>query len=198
MIRRLAALISPAVAVAAVIGGPGIANASTTHCLQGATSTCITVRSSGATHFINVTGTSGNDTILFKILPPPTVHDLPSIGVTDAGGVHTFNTNIGIFLDNVITVNGVNGNDTISLAGLNSTGRIYSKATLQSGRGNSNLTASNQGENVLIGGPGQNFLSACNGRFGVGTVQGSGKDTAQVDDKDKVTGVTKTLPCPKV
>jgi hypothetical protein len=188
-IPRLAALIAAAVA-AVLSGGSGVAHASPGHCLQSGICITVTTKPLSATHFIDVTGTPGNDNVQFTLIPAFGNNSLPHIGVNG------FDTQVDAFRDTVITVNGLNGNDTISLAGLNTVGtgfiRIYTKATLESGRGNSTLIAANSGDNVLIGGPGHNLLLARNGRADI--VQGSGQDTAQVDKIDKVTGVVKFLP----
>ncbi|MBV9414985.1 MAG: hypothetical protein JO363_08420, partial [Solirubrobacterales bacterium] len=170
-------------ASAAVLqGGPGVAHASAAgHCLS--SGVCINVTTLGAKHFIDVTGTPGNDNIQFKTITAFGNNSLPHLGVNG------FDTGIDEFDDTFITVNGVAGNDTISLAGLNTVPftrfgvnpKVYTKATLRSGRGNSTLIAANSASdtNVLIAGPGQNVLLARNGR--VDTVEGAGHDTAQVD-----------------
>ena len=185
----VALAVGPAGSAASVLdGGPSVAHASAGgHCLP--SGTCIKVTTQGANHFINVTGTPGNDNIQFKTITAFGNNNLPDIGVNG------FDTGISEFGQTYITANGLGGNDTISLAGLNSSFRgVYTKATLISGRGNSTLIAANSasGTNVLVAGPGQNLLLARNGR--ADTVQGAGHDTAQVDKIDKVTGVTKFLP----
>ncbi|MFF3061649.1 hypothetical protein [Streptomyces sp. NPDC057909] len=200
-IPRLAALI-PAVAAAAVLAVPAAAQASTSVRTLPSGIT-VNVTTQGVDHFINVTGTSGNNKILFKLIPATSNISMPHIGVTD--GVTTFDTKvdaIGTTGNTVITVNGVSGNDTINLAGLNTVPfvrgqlppRVYKQATLKSGPGNSTLIAANSGANVLVGGPGTNFLNTCNGRAG-DVIHGSGNDTAQADKSDTLTGVTKLLSC---
>ena len=202
-IARLAALVPVAAAAMAIAGGAGIAHASAGHCL--ASGICIKVTPESilsADNHIDVTGTPGNDNIQFTGVTVLNAGDgLPDIAVNG------FDTHISEFGTGptFITVNGLGGNDTISLAGLNQVPlpdpfvrgktflpQVYTTATLQSGRGNSTLIASNGGDNVLIGGPGHNLLLARNGRADI--VKGSGNDTAQVDQIDKVTGVTKFLP----
>jgi hypothetical protein len=94
--------------------------------------------------FINVTGTPGNDNIKFKTLTAFGNNNLPDIGVNG------FDTRISKFGNAYITANGLGGNDTISLVGLNSSFRgVYTKATLISGRGNSMLIAANSASDTV-------------------------------------------------
>ncbi|MCX5233506.1 hypothetical protein [Streptomyces sp. NBC_00233] len=199
-LSRFAVLV-PTVAAAAVLAVPTAHAATVARTLP--SGVAIKVTTQGVDHFIDVTGTAGDNKILLKIIPATGNISAPHIGVTD--GVTTFDTKVNTFGTTgktVITVNGVSGNDTISLAGLNTVpfvrGQlpplVYKQATLRTGPGNSTLTAANSGTNLLIAGTGTNLLNTCNGRAG-DTVRGDGNDTAQADSQDTRTGITTLLSC---
>jgi hypothetical protein len=200
-----AATSAPAAVLADSHGLPGASSAASgATCLPGS-NVCITVTNPvlTATHLINVTAPSGT-TVLFKIIPAFGNNNLSTIGVSD--GHTTFNTNVDLFGDDRITVQG-GSNVNVSLAGLNTTpfgnsnipARAYNSAVINAG-GTSTLTASNSGDNTLVVGPGgPNLLVDCNAvAAGHNTLQGDGSNTAaKVGDKsDTVTGVTKLLSCP--
>ncbi|MFI9825892.1 hypothetical protein ACIHFC_36870 [Streptomyces sp. NPDC052013] len=189
--RRAVLFPAAATAAAAILAGPGVAHAQTV-CPGGI---CITANPTSATKTVKVTGTPGNDTIRFTIVPAVDNNHSATIGVNG------FNTNVALFQGAVITVDGVSGSDDINLAGLKtvplkpgqSAPRAYAKATVRTGTGNSTITLANSGSNEINAGPGKNLLFARNGRADI--INGSGNDTAQVDKTEtKVTGVTKFLP----
>ncbi|MFI9825901.1 hypothetical protein ACIHFC_36945 [Streptomyces sp. NPDC052013] len=187
------AILVPAVAAAAaaVLAGPGVAHAQTV-CPGGI---CITADPTSATKTVKVTGTAGNDTIRFTIVPAVDNNHSATIGVNG------FNTRVAIFVGAIITVDGVSGSDNINLAGLNTVPlkpgqpapRAYAKATVRTGTGNSTISLANSGSNEINAGPGKNLLLARNGRADI--INGSGNNTAQVDKiETKITDVTKFLP----
>ena len=153
---------------------------------------CFTKTFKGATKIITVTGTAGNDKIVLSNVAAFGNNSLPSIAVN---GVKT---NVSSTHDAVLVVNGLGGDDQISMPTLSGTNGfvLYGSATLDGGAGNDTITGANRadvliggaGHDVLDGGAGNDQLRALDGEADV-LHGGLGTDSALKDAVDKADGV---------
>jgi Ca2+-binding RTX toxin-like protein len=188
----LAAILSAAAtaAIAALTLTPGANAAVKPTCAKDGV--CFTKTFKGATKIITVTGTAGNDKIVLSNIAAFGNNSLPTIGVN---GVKT---NVSSTHDAVLVVNGLGGDDQISMPTLSGTNGfvLYGSATLDGGAGNDVITGANRadiliggaGRDVLDGGAGNDQLRALDGEADV-LHGGLGTDSAQRDAIDLLDGV---------
>jgi Ca2+-binding RTX toxin-like protein len=156
---------------------------------------CFTKTVKGATKVITVTGTSGNDKIVLSNVAAFGNNSLPTIGV------NSVKTNVDSSHNAVLVVNGLGGDDQISMPTLSGTNGfvLYGSATLDGGAGNDVITAANRadtliggaGRDTLDGGAGNDVLRAVDGQADV-LHGGLGTDTAQADGVDQLDGIEAT------
>jgi Ca2+-binding RTX toxin-like protein len=186
----LAATLSAATAIAALSIAPGAHAAIKPICAKDGV--CFTKTFKGATKIITVTGTAGNDKIVLSNLAAFGNNSLSTIGVN---GVKT---QVDATHDVVLVVNGLAGDDEISMPTLNGTSTrvLYGSATLDGGAGNDAIAGANRAD-VLIGGPGRDALDGAAGNDQLRAQDGEadllhgglGSDSALTDAIDLADGV---------
>ena len=179
---RLLAVI-PAFAALAV--APSISHAATKKCAKDGV--CFTRTFKGADITIHVTGTPGNDKIVLSNITAFGNNNLSTIGVN---GV---NTSVDATHNAILDVQGLAGDDQISMPTL--TGSflrvLYGTATFDGGAGNDTLTGANRAD-TLIGGTGKDVLDGADGNDKLLAADGEadvlhggpGTDSAQRDAID--------------
>jgi Ca2+-binding RTX toxin-like protein len=186
--HTLSAIAAAAIAVLSI--APGVNAAVKPTCAKDGV--CFTKTFKGATKIITVTGTAGNDKIVLSNVAAFGNNSRSTIGVN---GVKT---NVDATHDAVLVVNGLGGDDQISMPTLSGTNGfvLYGSATLDGGAGNDTITGANRadvliggaGHDVLDGGAGNDQLRALDGEADV-LHGGLGTDSAQKDAFDTADGV---------
>jgi Ca2+-binding RTX toxin-like protein len=186
--------ISHLVAAATLAGlalAPGAANAAPKKtCAKDGV--CFTKTINGAKKTITVTGTAGGDKIVVSNKAAFGNNSLSHIAVQG------LDTNVDATATVTLVVNGLAGDDQISMPTLNGVGGrvLYGSASLDGGAGNDSLTAANRAD-TLIGGAGRDVLDGGAGNDQLFTLDleadvlhgGLGTDIAQRDGIDSVDGV---------
>ena len=186
---RLSHLIAAAT-LAGLALAPGAANAATPKCAKDGV--CFTKTINGAKKTITVTGTAGNDKIVLSNKAAFGNNSLSHIAVQG------LDTTIDATATVTLVVNGLAGDDEISMPTLNGVGGrvLYGTASLDGGAGNDTISAANRADN-LFGGAGRDVLDGGAGNDQLFTLDlepdvlhgGLGTDMAQRDGIDTVDGV---------
>jgi Ca2+-binding RTX toxin-like protein len=177
-------------AIAALTIAPGAHAAVKPTCAKDGV--CFTKTIKGATKTITVTGTASSDKIVLSNVAAFGNNSRSTIGVN---GVKT---NVDATHDAILVVNGLGGDDQLSMPTLSGTNGfvLYGSATLDGGAGNDDITGANRadvliggaGKDVLDGGAGNDQLRALDGEADV-LHGGLGTDSASKDAIDKADGV---------
>src|SRR3954468_24335061 len=175
-------LLAVIAALTALLVIPSASNAATKKCAKDGV--CFTKTFKGADITIHVTGTPGNDKIVLSNLTAFGNNNLPTVGVNGVNTLVSSSNNA------ILDVQGLAGDDQISMPTLSGTGnfRLYGTATLDGGAGNDTITGANladtliggAGKDVLDGAAGNDKLLAADGEADV-LHGGLGTDAAQSD-----------------
>jgi Ca2+-binding RTX toxin-like protein len=181
-------------ALAAVAIGPSASQAATKTCAKDGV--CFTKTFKGADITIHITGTAGNDKIVLSNLTAFGNNNLSTIGVN---GV---NTHVDSTHNAILDVQGLAGDDEISMPTLTGsfTRVLYGTATLDGGAGNDTITGANRAD-TLIGGAGKDVLDGAAGNDKLLAADGEadvlhgglGTDAAQSDALDLLDAVETAL-----
>jgi Ca2+-binding RTX toxin-like protein len=187
---RLTHLLPAAAAFASLTAAPGAHAAVKPTCAKDGV--CFTKTFKGSTKIITVTGTAGNDKIVLSNVAAFGNNSRSTIGVN---GVKT---NVDAAHDAILVVDGLGGDDQISMPTLSGTNGfvLYGSATLDGGAGNDVITGANRadvliggaGRDVLDGGAGNDQLRALDGEADV-LHGGPGTDSTSKDAIDEADGV---------